>query len=44
MLLNIPQSPMLDTNSMLSAEWLIFFNELARLLAKLEAEKADKVP
>ena len=39
--LNIPQSPILDNSGMLSAEWLIFFNQLVRVVNKLE--EAGKV-
>lgn len=44
MILNIPQSPIIDNNGMLSAEWLIFFNQLLRVIEKLDKDKADKAP
>ena len=40
MILNIPKSPITDSNGNLSQEWLIFMNQLVRKID--EIEKANK--
>ncbi len=42
--INIPQTAMVTSDGKVTAEWLVFINEMVRLLNKLDEEKADKVP
>lgn len=42
--INIPQTAIVTSDGKLTAEWLVFINEVVRQLNKLDDEKADKVP
>lgn len=44
MKINIPVSPIIDDSGRVTAEWLIFFNELTRIIDKIEQAQTPSAP
>lgn len=42
--LQVPTTPIVNSDGSLTNEWLIFLNELTRAITTLNNEKADKTP
>lgn len=42
--INIPQTAIVTNDGKITPEWLVFINEMVRLLNKLDDEKVDKTP